>query len=283
MDRVFITSDEANMKKALEWSERAYTLADSFDITSEPVFGTMDSNNFIHTTQEQFTALRTNVKGSLGEYFKGGKNLFTRSGIITNHLISSYPLIQSTVKNFDGVHILSKILSSNYLLKHVREEGGAYGVGTSHDDQRNLFTSYDDPHVLRTIDQFVKGCEWIQQKKYSTRDIQEARLSLFSEIDAPVVPQQLGYGEVFAGKTAEKRQAQRDVLLSLSEEALHEIGEKAYACDPSQMTTCVFGNAESMKEVEKKGDWIVDELPLNLNWRVLMNTQWNLTMDSYCF
>lgn len=259
--RVFTTSDSDHLLQMREWSEKASSLVDNSTISQSP-FGQVDSDGFIHVTKEQFMGLHNEVQGSLGEFFRTGKNMFTRCGIITNHVISSFSSIPETYPNFDGVHILSRILSSSFLLKHVREEGGAYGVTNVHGNKRNLFSSYDDPNVLRTVDQFVKGCEWIEQKQYSTKDIQEARLSLFSDMDAPSMPQQLGYGEVFSGKTSEKRQIQREQLLTLSEEALHEVGKQAYHCDPTQMTTCVFGNAKSQEEIEKDPNWIIDELPL---------------------
>lgn len=261
IDRVFTTSDRENMSQMRQWSEKASSLVDNTSIT-DSTFGEMDKDGFIHITNQQFVDLRNQVQGSLGNFFKSGKNLFTRCGIVTNHVLSSFSSIPETFPNFDGVHILSRIMSSSFLLKHVREEGGAYGVTNVHGNRQNLFSSYDDPNVLRTIDQFVKGCEWIQQKQYSSKDIQEARLSLFSDMDAPTVPQQLGYGEVFSGKTSEKRQLQREQLLALSEEALHELGKQAYHYDPTQMTTCVFGNEKSQKEIEKDPNWIIDELPL---------------------
>lgn len=260
-NRVFVTSDGKNMKQMVEWGEKASSLVDSFDCSNVPVFGSTDQDGFIHISKSQFDDLRSQVPGSLGEFFKGGKNLFTRSGIITNHIISSHPSIASTSTNFDGVHILNKILSSTYLLHQIREEGGAYGVGSTHDDHTLLFTSYDDPHVVRTIDQFMESCKWIRAKNYSTKDIQEARLSLFSDIDSPTVPQQLGY-EVFTGKTKEKRQKQRDVLLNISEKDLHEIAEKVFDCSSDKLTSCVFGNADSVKEIENRDNWIIDELPL---------------------
>ena len=262
-NRVFMTSDQEHMKEMHVWSEQANKLVNPQEKEYTSIIGKLDQDGFIHSTQEQFLSLRNEVPGYLGEYYKSTKNLFTRSGIITNHVLSTYPSIASTSYHFDGVHILSEILSSNYLLKHVREEGGAYGVGCTHDDGRMVFSSYDDPNVLRTIDQFVTGCKWLKEKNYSSKDIQEARLSLFSEIDSPTVPQSLGVGEVFSGKTSEKRQAQRDCLLQLTEEELHEVTLKAFDCDASKMKTCVFGNATSVKEVENDPNWIIDELALS--------------------
>ena len=250
------------MNEIMKWGEQSYQMPNSFKPDPLSSFGSIDKDGFIHITNDQFLQLRSNVPGSFGEYLNSSKNMFTRCGIMTNHLVSSHSSISSTTPNFDGVHILSKILSSTYLLQHIREEGGAYGVGSSHDNQKVLFSSYDDPNIQRTIDHFIEGGKWIREQSYTSRDIQEARLSLFSDIDSPVVPQSLGYADVFIGKTKEKRQAQRDILLTISEEELHQVAQKAYQIQEDRLTTCVFGNTESMKEVENKSNWIVDELPL---------------------
>lgn len=82
------------------------------------------------------------------------------------------------------MHILSRVLTSNYLLKHVRERGGAYGVAASHGNGVKVFSSYDDPHVTATVEQFCEGCAWLRCGEYGQKDIDEARLSLFGEMDA---------------------------------------------------------------------------------------------------
>ena len=168
--------------------------------------------------------------------------------------------------HFDGVHILSRVLTSNYLLKHVRERGGAYGVAASHGNGVKVFSSYDDPHVKETIEQFCEGCAWLRRGEYGQKDIDEARLSLFGEVDAPLEPQNLGFGDVMTGKTAEQRQAQRDALLDLTATELDEVAQKAYVCERQEIRASVFGTREKAKEVEKDPEWVVEEV--KLEWSV---------------
>lgn len=172
------------------------------------------------------------------------------------------------------MHILSRVLTSNYLLKHVRERGGAYGVAASHGNGVKVFSSYDDPHVTATVEQFCEGCAWLRRGEYGQKDIDEARLSLFGEMDAPLEPQSLGFGDVMTGKTAEQRQAQRDALLDLTAAELGELAQKAYACEKKEMRTSVFGTREKAKEVEKDSEWVVEEVKLEwavCNKRVIHN------------
>lgn len=162
--------------------------------------------------------------------------------------------------DYDGVYLLSQILSSKYLLKHIREEGGAYGTNAMHSSGYALFSSYDDPNVLRTVNQFINGCDWMRNGEFTEKDIMEARLSLFGDIDAPREPQRLGFDEVVSGKTAQMRQEQRDLLLNITKDQLVDIAKKSYGSDPSCMQTFVFGNKHSVKEVENKDDWVIEDL-----------------------
>lgn len=172
------------------------------------------------------------------------------------------PSIYANSPKFDGVHILSRILSSTYLHKHIREEGGAYGTDCAHLSGSLFFSSYADPNVLRSVNHFVQGSQWLREDQYCEKDIKEARLSLFGEIDAPVEPQTIGFTDVFTGKTKEQRQEQRDLLLSMSSSELHDLAQTSFACDSSQLCSCVFGTKESSAEVEKDGSWIVEEMNL---------------------
>ena len=166
-------------------------------------------------------------------------------------------------RDYDSVYVLSQILSSKFLLKHIREEGGAYGTNAMHSSGYALFSSYDDPNVLRSIDQFVKGCEWIRNGEFSEKDIVEARLSLFGDIDAPREPQTLGFDEVMSGKTSQLRQEQRDLLLNVTKDQLMDMAKKVYGME-SSMQTFVFGNKHSVKEVENKDNWVIDTLASSL-------------------
>jgi Zn-dependent M16 (insulinase) family peptidase len=52
-------------------------------------------------------------------------------------------------------------MSSNVLLKEIREKGGAYGGGSRFNQNGVLsFFSYRDPHVLKTYEAFEKAIQW---------------------------------------------------------------------------------------------------------------------------
>jgi len=59
-------------------------------------------------------------------------------------------------------------MSSNVLLREIREKGGAYGGGsrTSRDGVFNFY-SYRDPNLLETYDAFKRGIDWASANKFS--------------------------------------------------------------------------------------------------------------------
>ena len=114
--------------------------------------------------------------------------------------------------------------------------------------------------MLRSIDQFKKGCQWVREGNFSQKDIEEARLGVFGDMDAPKEPQSFGLYDVYNKKTAEMRQQQRDLLLNVTKEELVETAKKAFAYENVPVRTMVFGNEKSVKEVEKDSNWIVETM-----------------------
>ena len=66
---------------------------------------------------------------------------------------------------------------------------------------------YRDPNPLVSLEAFDRSAEWAAQGSFALRDIDEAKLSLFQGIDAPVSPGSRGLGEFSTGITDEMRQA----------------------------------------------------------------------------
>ena len=133
-------------------------------------------------------------------------------------------------------------------------------MNAMHPSGLNLFSSYDDPNVLRTVEQFRGGCDWIRNGGFSTKDVEEARMSLFGDIDAPREPQSYGFDALFTQKTEADKQAQRVCLLDATKSELVEVAQRAYDVHADTMQTFVFGNKKSVKEVESKANWIIEDL-----------------------
>lgn len=123
-------------------------------------------------------------------------------------------------KSSAALQILANILTHRYLHKEIREKGGAYGGGASYSalDSTLSFYSYRDPNPLNTIETISRVKDWISSYGLGKRELEEAKLSVFQGIDAPISPRSEITYEFLYGLTQEKRQARRNALLDVSVE-----------------------------------------------------------------
>lgn len=49
-----------------------------------------------------------------------------------------------------------------------------------------------DPNCSQTLEAFHRGVEWAQDGRFTQQDVDEAKLSIFSTVDAPVGPSDKG-------------------------------------------------------------------------------------------
>ncbi|WP_293912230.1 insulinase family protein [Deinococcus sp.] len=80
--------------------------------------------------------------------------------------------------------VLAKLLSTEYLLKELREKGGAYGGSARFDSRSGVFSmsSYRDPHIARTYEVMGKLGEFLTGD-LSERELTEGVLSASRQLD----------------------------------------------------------------------------------------------------
>jgi Zn-dependent M16 (insulinase) family peptidase len=112
----------------------------------------------------------------------------------------------------------------------VREQGGAYGGGASHDSDNAAFRffSYRDPRLEETLDDFDASLRWLLDEKHEWRLVEEAILGVVSSIDKPGSPsgeaKDAFYNKLF-GRTPQQRQRFRQSVLEVKLQDLQRVGE----------------------------------------------------------
>jgi len=114
----------------------------------------------------------------------------------------------------------SQLLSNEYLHRRVREEGGAYGSGASASLSGEVggfsMSSYRDPTPEKTIPVFEEAADWLSDVRHlSQRRVDEAKLRLFSGLDAPYTASSYGVQHFTYEMTPELKQSFRDALLAV--------------------------------------------------------------------
>lgn len=146
----------------------------------------------------------------------------------THFVAKSLVTVPRLHKDFSKLTIMSKLISSKYLLREIREKGGAYGAGARLSNSGLInFYSYRDPNTDKTMKVFDHAVAWlINGKEYSERDIEESKLGVFQEVDRPVEPGRRGMNFFTLEESDELRQKYRERLLDVKKDDVIHVAKK---------------------------------------------------------
>ncbi|XP_078393555.1 presequence protease, mitochondrial [Cetorhinus maximus] len=144
--------------------------------------------------------------------------------------------------DFTRLHVLARLLTTKFLHREIREKGGAYGGGVNL-SRSGLFTfySYRDPNSLDTISAFRKSVDWAKAGKFTQEDIDEAKLSVFSTVDAPVAPSDKGLDRFLYGISDEMKQKWREQLFAIDHDGLIGVANKYLTTGHSTWGAAILG------------------------------------------
>lgn len=158
--------------------------------------------------------------------------------------------------------ILGQLLTHNYLHPEVREKGGAYGASASASPVSGLFSmsSYRDPNPRNSLKTFQNAGKYARDKAWSARELEEGKLSVFQQIDAPMSVSSDGSKEFMLGITEEMDQKMREDLLDVTKEDVQSAAQK-YLVDiqAEHQATCVLGEKKAWVE---EGEWQVKQIKM---------------------
>ncbi|ODQ51746.1 hypothetical protein SAICODRAFT_59210 [Saitoella complicata NRRL Y-17804] len=155
------------------------------------------------------------------------------------------------------LQILSSLLTHRHLHREIREKGGAYGGGATYNGLGGIFSyySYRDPNAERTLKTFTESGEWARDHEWSERDLEEAKLSVFQKIDAPISVSQEGMASFLEGVNDQQRQLRRERLLAVDIPSIRDVAERylVNAFKSGQSSTAVLG--EKKEFATKENGW----------------------------
>lgn len=140
---------------------------------------------------------------------------------------AAFQTIPYTHPDSPALLVLSRLLRSNYLLKEIREKGGAYGAAAGFDTRSGTFsyTSYRDPNIARTYQTYRDARQYLDTD-LTSRDLTEAILGASKTLDPLTSPDTVGrmrfYGDQ-AGYTPEVQEAYKARLLNVTLDDLKRV------------------------------------------------------------
>ncbi|XP_064457930.1 presequence protease, mitochondrial-like isoform X1 [Ornithodoros turicata] len=136
-----------------------------------------------------------------------------------NYCAKAFGSVPYTDPDYARLSVASQLLSRKFLFREVREKGGAYGAGATVTPGGTFsFYSYRDPNLEGTLDAFSNAASWLQKGEFSERDLEEAKLSCFAQVDSPVAPGNKGLRAFLAGITDEMKQQHRQRLFTATKD-----------------------------------------------------------------
>lgn len=176
-----------------------------------------------YTSEDFFKELRkVSGEGELGD-FTSVQLPYQVSYALLGVMGTSY-----LTKDSAALQVLSQLLTFKYLHKEVREKGGAYGGGARYGGVDGTFGyySYRDPQPIRSIEYFKKSAYFGAENAWAKENLDEAKLTLFQGIDAPMDVKSEGMILFRDGITDEMRQQRRENLLEVDSEDVRNVAER---------------------------------------------------------
>ncbi|AFU97991.1 insulinase family protein [Simiduia agarivorans] len=173
-----------------------------------------------------------------------------------NFCARAYPTVAMQHADAPALSVLAGFLRNNFLHRAIREQGGAYGGGASHDSNIASFRfySYRDPRLSETLADFDRALEWLAEQKPDERLVEEAILGVIGSIDKPGSPageaRQTFHAELF-GRTREIREDFRRRILDVSFHDLQRVA-RVYLT-PDRASTAVVSHAAKKDELAALG------------------------------
>ena len=177
----------------------------------------------------------------------------------------AYPTVPSGHPDAPALSVLAAFLRNGYLHRCIREQGGAYGGGASHDPNIAAFRffSYRDPRLVETLEDFDASIGWLLETDHTNLALEEAILSVVASLDKPGSPAgeaKRHFQECLFGRTDEHRRLFRAGIVGTTIADLKRVAETYLV--PDAASTAVVTHTQGAQALEQAG--------LHLNRRELL-------------
>lgn len=178
-----------------------------------------------------------------------------------NFCAMAFPTVGSGHKDAPLLTVLAAMLRNGFLHRAVREQGGAYGGGASHDANIGAFRffSYRDPRLKGTLEDFKQSIMWFIDTDHTQLALEEAILGVIGSMDKPGSPAgeaKKHFHEQIFGRTQAHRSAFRAGVIGASIDELKRVASHYLLVDDPSIA--VITNADTAKQSQA----YLDELEL---------------------
>lgn len=169
-----------------------------------------------------------------------------------NFCAKAYATVDLEHPDNPALTVLGGVLRNGYLHRTIREQGGAYGGGATHDSQAGVFRfySYRDPRIEGTLADFDHSVEWLLNDSLHPRLVEESILGVIGGLDKPGSPageaKQTFHSELF-GRTRALREAYRRSITEVTLDDLRRVTSQYLK--PELAATAVITGQEAARSL----------------------------------
>ncbi|KAJ1740765.1 Mitochondrial presequence protease [Coemansia sp. RSA 1086] len=173
------------------------------------------------------------------KFASSASRFFCPLPVSTNYAAQATRCIPYTHPDSVKLQVLAKFLTPAFLHREIRERNGAYGGGASFASVQGIFSffSYRDPMPRETMQTFNRSLEWLLTHEISDREMREAKLSVFGDLDAPLSVSDEGMAYFTAGITDDMRQERRERFFAVTAQDLRQVAQQYLAGNEAQSRT----------------------------------------------
>jgi presequence protease len=151
--------------------------------------------------------------------------------------------------------VLASYLDDKYLLREIREKGGAYGASAVFSREAGYFsfTSYRDPHIVRTLGVWDAAVPAVTDNDIDRDDLKEAILASCAAVDPLLSPDMKGRIRFFddlAGYTLEEKERFKKGLLEVKVDDLKRVAAEHLSGGSYALAT--IANSEMVDQANKE-------------------------------
>ncbi|TXR53474.1 insulinase family protein [Reinekea thalattae] len=176
-----------------------------------------------------------------------------------NFCAAAYKTVAPEHPDSAALTILAGVLRNNYLHTAVREQGGAYGGGASHDNSNGVFRfySYRDPRLEETLEDFSKSLNWLEKTSISDDQVEQSILGVVSSLDKPGSPAgeaKAAYQNLLFNRSDDFRKYYREQLLSVTSKQLVDVAGR-YLTDDNKTEAVITDTSNAERLADKGFAW----------------------------
>ena len=171
------------------------------------------------------------------------------------------PTVPFVANDSPSLQILAQLLTHKHLHHEIREKGGAYGAAASARALGGTFamTSFRDPNPSNSLEIMRNAGVWARDKKWTDRDIEEAKITLFQRVDAPESINEEGMTKFTHGIDQHMEKKRRDRLLNVTSLNVREAAHR-YVVENLDSKARIALIGPQATWITQKSGWTLNEL-----------------------